>query len=119
MPCKHTEFSSNIIALKVIYKNEHRVTLGSKNAKAKTVSTDEISTLQNKYHQNKHYKRRAVRPFDGPSVHVLFDARTFKGFPALLYLRGNLLCKYTSRQDLASVRESTDCARYRIRALDL
>ncbi|KAL4787865.1 hypothetical protein BJX76DRAFT_353899 [Aspergillus varians] len=87
----HNDTVTEIIALEFIFNDGRRITTGTKNPGATILTFEGLTSLLEKYEDAKarrRYGRRrrgryattAANPYNGPGVHVLYDASDFRGF---------------------------------------
>lgn len=79
-PGPHTEAATEIVALEFINKSGRSVVLGKKIRQATQLSSKELVAEVSKYERDKRCHRQSRCPYDGRGVHVLCDARFFRGF---------------------------------------
>lgn len=75
-----TEAATEIVALEFINRSGRSVVLGKKIPRATKLSSEELAAEVSKYERDKRYNRRPRCPYDGKGVHVLCNAKWFRGF---------------------------------------
>lgn len=78
----HTEAATEIVALEFINESGRSVVLGKKLPKTTQLSSKELALAVSKYEADKRYRRQGQPgcPYDRRGVHVLCEAKFFRGF---------------------------------------